>query len=508
MYRHLPVLFFAGAAVLSAAISDPVSTDAGAVSGVAGKNPEVRIYKGIPFAAPPVGDLRWRAPQPVAHWSGVRKADEFGAMCMQGGGGGRGAKGGAPKGPAAAMSEDCLFLNVWTAAISASDKRPVLVWSHPGGYTSGSGSSPQFDGEALAKKGVIVVTHNYRLGVFGFFSHPELSKESGHGGSGNYALMDLAQTLRWVQKNIAVFGGDPARVTIAGDSAGAALVAMLTGSPEGKGLFERVIAESGAWMGLGVSRMTPLAQAEEAGKRLGSLAELRAKSAQEIMAGGARGGPVIDGWYIPEDLSATFEHGKQNQVDILVGSNRDEGTFFTQPGGKAENFINGAKQRYGDLADAYLKLYPAGSDEESYRSQLASFRDALGFDQRKFAQLQEKRGGAKVWLYYFTHDPTPSQGAQSRGATHGAEAPYVFQNPGRADWTDLDKSLSDTISSYWVNFAATGDPNSQGLPAWPAFHDKRDGPRLVLGDKVEPEAAPDKARLAWWDSYYAKLRRP
>src|SRR5580698_10122986 len=225
MYRHLPVLFFAGAAVLSAALSDPVSTDAGAVSGVAGKNPEVRVYKGIPFAAPPVGDLRWRAPQAAAHWSGVRKADEFGTTCMQGGGG-RGAKG-----PAAPMSEDCLFLNVWTAANSASEKRPVLVWSHPGGYTSGSGSSPQFDGEALAKKGVIVVTHNNRQGPFGFFSHPELSKESGHNGSGNYALMDLAETLRWVQKNIAAFGGDPKRVTIAGDSAGAALVAMLTGSP-------------------------------------------------------------------------------------------------------------------------------------------------------------------------------------------------------------------------------------------------------------------------------------
>ncbi len=517
-------LLLGGMAVLTAAISGPVRTDAGSVSGVAGKNPEVRVYKGIPFAAPPIGDLRWRAPQPVEHWTGVRRADEFGAMCMQGGaGGGRGGRGGGAKGGAApvggpaatgpGMGEDCLFLNVWTAATSASDKRPVIVWSHPGGYTSGSGSSPQFDGEALAKKGVIVVTHNYRLGVFGFFSHPELSSESGHMGSGNYALMDLAETLRWVQKNIAAFGGDPKRVTIAGDSAGAALVAMLTGSPEGKGLFQRVISESGAWMGLGVSRMTPLAQAEEAGTRMAgnlgakSLAELRAKSAQEIMGGG-RGGPVIDGWYIPEDLTATFEHGKQNEVDILVGSNQDEGTFFTQPGGTAQAFINGAKQRYGDLADAYLKLYPAGSDDEAYHSQLASFRDALGFHQRKWAQLQEKRGKSKVYVDYFTHDPTPSQGAQSRGATHGAEAPYVFQNPGRANWTDLDKSLSDTISSYWVNFAAAGDPNGKGLPNWPAFHDKKDGPRMVLGDKVEPEAAPDKARLAWWDSYYVKLQHP
>ena len=521
MCRLFLFTFLFAAGICSAAIPDPVKTDSGLLSGVAGKNPEVRVYKGIPFAAPPVGDLRWKAPQPVAHWSGVRAADAFGPQCMQGGAGGgrggRGGRGGAKGGPppaaaqaGPAMSEDCLYLNVWTAANSANDKRPVIVWSHPGGYTSGSGSSPQFDGEALAKKGVILVTHNYRLGVFGFFSLPELSKESGH-GSGNYALMDLAETLRWVQKNIAAFGGDPKRVTIAGDSAGAAMVAMLTGSPQGKGLFQRVISESGAWMGLGVSKMTTLAQGEQQGERLEqnlgakSLAELRAKSAQEMMAGGGRGGPVVDGWFIPEDLTNTFEHGKQNKVDILVGSNRDEGTFFTQPGTMPDAFVNQAKQRYGDLADAYLKLYPAGSAEEVFHSQLASFRDALGFHQRKWAQLQEEQGGNKVYVYYFTHDPTP--GPNSRGATHGAEAPYVFQNPGRANWTELDKSLSDTISSYWVNFAATGNPNGKGLPNWPEFRNKRSGPRMVLGDKIEPEASPDKERLAWWDSYYKSLSR-
>ncbi|HEY1758142.1 MAG TPA: carboxylesterase family protein [Bryobacteraceae bacterium] len=518
--KRLSLFILLGAAFASAAIQDPVKTDAGQVSGVTGKNPEVRVYKGIPFAAPPVGDLRWKPPQPVAHWDGIRAGDTFGSQCVQGGGGrgGGAAKGGAtakggaaPKGGArgggATGSEDCLYLNVWTAAQSASEKRPVLVWSHPGGYTSGSGSSPQFDGEALAKKGVIVVTHNYRLGVFGFFAHPELSKESAHHASGNYGLMDLAETLRWVQKNIAAFGGDPGNVTIAGDSAGAALVAMMTGSPEGKGLFRRVISESGAWMGLGVSRMTTLAAAEQNGVRMAtamgatSLAELRAKPAAEVQAAGGGGGPVVDGWYIPEDLSKTFEAGKENEVDILVGSNKDEGTFFARPTTAAQ-FTMGA-QRYGELADGYLKVYPAGSDEEAAQSSLASFRDALGFHQRKWAQLQEKRGKSKTYVYYFTHDPTP--GPNSRGATHGAEAPYVFQNPGRAMWTDLDKQLSDTISSYWVNFAKKGDPNGKGLPVWPEYREKTSSHRMVLGDKVEVEPANDTAHLAWWESYYQKL---
>jgi len=515
MYR-LPLLILLGSALASAAIQEPVKTDAGQLTGVAGKNPEVRVYKGIPFAAPPVGDLRWKPPQPVAHWEGVRAADTFGSQCVQGGGA-RGAapKGGAPKGGAtggrggASGSEDCLYLNVWTAAQSASEKRPVLVWSHPGGYTSGSGSSPQFDGEALAKKGVIVVTHNYRLGVFGFFAHPELSKESEHHTSGNYGLMDLAETLRWVQKNIAAFGGDPRNVTIAGDSAGAALVAMMTGSPEGKGLFRRVISESGAWMGLGVSKMTTLAAAEQNGMRMAaamgakSLTELRAKPAAEIQAAGGGGGPVVDGWYIPEDFSKTFEAGKENEVDILVGSNKDEGTFFARPT-TAVQFTMQAKTRYGDLADGYLKVYPAGSDEEAAQSSLASFRDALGFHQRKWAQLQEKRGKSKTYVYYFTHDPTPGA-PNSRGATHGAEAPYVFQNPGRAMWTDLDKQLSDTISSYWVNFAATGDPNGKGLPKWPEYREKTSNRRMVLGDEVKVEPANDAEHLAWWESYYQKL---
>ena len=238
---HLIVLALAATALACAAIPDPVRTETGLISGAAGSSAEVRVFKGIPYAAPPVGSLRWRPPQPAAKWKGVRKATEFGPRCMQAAPG---------SGTPPPTNEDCLYLNVWTAAQSATERRPVFVWTYGGAFSSGAGSVPGYDGEALSKKGVVFVTCNYRLGVFGFFAHPELSKESGHNASGNYGLMDLVSALQWVQRNVAAFGGDPARVTIMGESAGAILVSTLVGSPQGKGLFQRAIAESGAWMGL------------------------------------------------------------------------------------------------------------------------------------------------------------------------------------------------------------------------------------------------------------------
>ncbi len=254
---------FMAVQLVPAAIEEPVHLDAGLISGVAGTNSAVRVFRGILYAAPPVGNLRWREPQPATHWDGVRKADQFGAICKQP------AFRGAPAGAKPPnMSEDCLFLNVWTAATSASDRRPVMVWIHPGGYQTGSGSTPGYDGEGLAKKGVVLVTINYRLGVFGFFSHPELTKESEHHASGNYALMDQAAALRWVQKNIAGFGGDPQRVTVFGDSAGSSSIANLMGSPRVKGLFQRAVGESGAWMGLSVTPSRTLAEAEQAGVKI------------------------------------------------------------------------------------------------------------------------------------------------------------------------------------------------------------------------------------------------
>src|SRR5580704_2517271 len=337
MHRFFP-LVLAGASILSAAISDPVRIDTGLVSGVTGSSDDVRVYKGIPFAAPPVGDLRWHEARPPSHWEGVRKADEFSPVCMQ-----------QQRGPARASrppSEDCLYLNVWTAAKSASEHRPVIVWTYGGAFTGGAGSLPMYDGDALARKGAVVVTYNYRLGIFGFFAHPELTKESGHDASGNYAMMDMATVLRWVQRNIANFGGDPKRVTIDGESAGSMLVSAMVGSPQGKGLFQRAIGQSGAWMGIAAGRMTTRAQAEESGQKMmetlgaSSIAELRAKPADELLKN-SRGGfaIIVDGWMVPEDLSITYENHKQNDVDVLVGSNRDEGSFFSRPaGGNAEKF--------------------------------------------------------------------------------------------------------------------------------------------------------------------------
>src|SRR5436305_266686 len=290
------ILFAASAA--SAAITEPVKLDSGMASGAAGNDAAVRVFKGIPFAAPPVGPLRWKAPQPPMRWDGVKTALAFGPRCMQGGGGGRA---GAPPPPPTA--EDCLYINVWTAASSSSAKLPVMIWSYGGAFTGGAGSLPGYDGEALAKKGVVFVTYNYRLGPFGFFAHPELTKESGHNASGNYGVMDLHAALKWVHNNIAAFGGDPGRVTLAGESAGAALESVLVGSKEAKGLYHRVIAESASWSGVRMEKMQTLADAEAAGKanaeKIGatSVAELRAKPAGEIMKM-APGRPIVDGWYV------------------------------------------------------------------------------------------------------------------------------------------------------------------------------------------------------------------
>jgi para-nitrobenzyl esterase len=509
------LLVLSGWFVSSAAIEEPVQLDSGLISGVAGTDSAVRVFRGIPYATPPVGMLRWQEPQPAKPWKGVRQADEFGAICPQ-----------ISRGPAnppsianrIVMDENCLVLNVWTAAQSANDGRPVMVWIHPGGYQTGSGSTPGFDGEALAKKGVVLVTINYRLGVLGFFSHPDLTKESEHHASGNYALMDQVAALRWVQKNIAGFGGDPHRVTIFGDSAGSSSIANLMASPQAKGLFQRAIGESGAWMGLSFAPERTLAEAEQAGVKLAegvdapAFDRFRALPAQTLLKAGRAGGPVIDGWFLPEDVGTIFAKHQQNDVPLLLGSNKDEGTFFLQPT-TAAKFIERSRARFADQADAFLKLYPAVSDEEANASQLAAFRDELAFVMRVWARAQTKTGQSKAYLYYFTHDPPPpvaetARGGFGSGATHGAEAQYVFQNllPPRA-WTDLDHKVSDMLSSYWVNFATTGDPNGKGLPQWPAIDDRKNNRPMVLGDEAKVGPAPDSAQLAFFESVYEKQRR-
>lgn len=487
------------------AVDDPVRLDTGMVSGTTTATPDVRAFKGIPYAAPPVANLRWRAPQAPARWEGVRKADEFSAVCMQGNGRGN-----------QKMSEDCLYLNVWTGAKSGSEKRPVMFWIYGGGYSTGSGSQAMYDGEALAKKGAVVVTFNYRLGPLGFFSYPELTKESDRRGAANFGLMDAIAALHWVQKNIAAFGGDPKHVTIFGESAGAGAVANLMTAPQAKGLFERAMGESSAWSTASVARLNTLSEAEEAGTKIAdavgahSLAELRAQPADAILKAGRGAGPVVDGWLIPEDPGKVFAEGKQIDVPVLVGSNRDE-SFGGNPR-SAEQFIEQARKHYGDLADAYLRLYPASSDEQARESAFYTGRDEMAFVMRNWAHLASKSGKTKSYVYYFTEQPPVVPGARGPfapgphgSATHVSEILYVFNHLDNSrTWTDADRQVADEMSSYWVNFATTGDPNGKGLAKWPVYKGKSSDV-MVFGNKPEGPQAPGEDKLAFFQSYFEKL---
>lgn len=495
----------------SAALREPVRTDTGLVSGVAGAAAGVRVFKGMPFAAPPVGSQRWRPPQPPAKWTGVRAADTFSDNCMQ-----RRADGGAfpPYGgdrSATSMSEDCLYLNVYTAAPSASATQPVMVWIHGGSWTSGSG--PIYEGEDLAKKGVVYVSLNYRLGIFGFFAHPELTRESPRHSSGNYALLDQIAALQWVKSNIAAFGGDPSRVTIFGESAGSWSVHNLVASPLATGLFHRAIGESGARFAI----TTTLAQAEQAGQHVAAeagattLAALRALPASTLnQLAGFQSVSNADGWILPSTMWEVYSAGKQNDVPILIGSNADEGTIFTPATTTGDGFRSQAVRRFGERADAFLALYPFGTDQEARRAQANSLRDqTFGWEMRTWARVQARAGRSKVYLYYFSRVP-PVANSAWLGAQHGAEIPYALNWPNGAHstgaaWTDADRTLANQVSQYWINFAATGDPNGAGLPAWPAFDPAREQ-ALSIADTVTVTPLPHATALDFLDEATAAAR--
>ena len=502
------LLFVFGTACFPADHADSiVPTQSGKVSGVSATDGSVTSFKGIPFAAPPVGPLRWRAPQPPAVWTDVLKADHFGASCMQGPN--------TPFGPwtseymyVTPASEDCLYLNVWTPKASAAANLPVLVYIYGGGFSSGSGDCPIYDGEALAKTGMVVVTFNYRVGVLGFLAHPELTAESEHHASGNYGLMDQVAALHWVKDNIRGFGGDPSRVAIAGQSAGAMSVQDLLASPLARGLFHAAIADSGIG-GRGVPVRT-LAEAEKAGadfaasKKADSLAALRALPATDLVVRGLQFAPIVDGWVVPDQpMMLTTTTGRDNDVPVITGFQADD---FRMGGGgpqiTAAKFQERSRTIYGPMADEFLKLYPADTDEQAKLSEVASARDRARSGMVLWAGKRAATHKSPVYVYYFDRAiPWPAH--PEFGAFHSGELPYTFGNLKVLDrpWEPVDTKIAQMMKAYWKGMAAAANPNSAAEPRWnPVDPSKRSVMRL--GADTGPMPAADDAHFAFWKRYF------
>jgi para-nitrobenzyl esterase len=560
MKSFTQALLTCGLLAASTFAADQVKTANGIVESTMPPTDGVRSFKGIPFAASPVGELRWKEPQPVKNWTGARNADQFAAYCMQRAGGDYWHRGNG-------MSEDCLNLNVWTPAKSGTERLPVLVYIFGGGFTNGEGSEPRYDGESMARKGIVAVSVNYRLGIFGFMAHPDLTKESPHHASGNYGLLDQVAALRWVQQNIAAFGGDPRRVTIAGESAGSISVSALMASPLSKGLIAGAIGESGAL----ISTLPPrsLETTEKDGVRFGdvagatSIAGLRALTAEKIMeltspAAGGRGaaapgaapplsfGPNLDGYFLAKPLVQIFEAGEQAKVPLLAGTNSEEQgarSVLLQADPTVENFTAAIRRLYGDNADQVLKVYAPTTPEEVTQAatDLATAR-FIAHGTWKWTELQATNGGKPVYRYYYTkarpstipgRGPAPVAGAGGggggrgasggaglaggggagrggalaapRGAAHSVEIQYAMGNldlDNRYAWDADDRKVSEVMQSYFANFIKTGNPNGTGLPEWPAYSAKTGYLRARIGVETKSEPEPDRARYQALDSIF------
>jgi para-nitrobenzyl esterase len=483
-----------------------VRTANGVLEGVVSPDGKVRTFKGIPYAAAPVGPLRWKAPQPAAPWTGVRKAADYPPRCMQG-----------PIYPDmifndAGPSEDCLYLNLWMPAVPEQPKLPVMVWVHGGGFVAGATSEPRQDAGTLSKKGVMVVTMNYRLGIFGFFSHPDLARESGHKASGNYGLLDQVASLKWVKDNIATFGGDPDNVTIFGESAGSFSVSALMASPLAQGLFKRAIGESGAFFG-DTLKLQPHARTEKsdgefARSALGTttLAELRAKPAAEILEASLKGDkfrfePNIDGYFLPDDVRSTYFRGKQAHVPLLAGWNADEGsyrTIFGEEQPTPQNYVARVRALFGNKADSVLSLYPGATADQAKRSAQDLAGDQfIGYATWKWLEAHLETGKSPVFRYEFDQTLPLSAADAAPSAPHASEIEFVFQalSSRKLPWRPEDRRLSDMMGSYWTNFAKTGDPNGAGLPPWPSYSRKDD--YQVMHLTAEPSAAADAHRARY-----------
>ena len=488
----------------------PVRIETGLIQGVSQEG--LTVYKGIPFAAPPVAELRWCAPRPPAKWEGVRQAVSFAPGPIQGGN------------PPSGKSEDCLYLNIWTPALSQGDKIPVLVWIYGGGFGAGSTSERNYSGENLARKGVVLVSIAYRVGQLGFLAHPELSSESPHNVSGNYGLLDMIAGLQWVQKNIAAFGGNPDKVTIFGESAGGIAVSMLCASPLAKGLFHGAISQSGGSFGPPRPTTFPgenlkrLADAESDGQTylksagVSSIAELRKISSDKLPAGRGLGmsWPIIDGWVIPDDQYKLYEAGRFNDTPILVGYNSDEGASFSSAK-TPEEHIAGVRARFGPFSEELLKAYPTGSGTVPKTARDLMRDAAFGWHTWIWARLQSEKGKSKAFYYYFDQHPDYPEDSPRAGygSPHGQDVAYVFQHldASNPQTTKTDLEISEAMAIYWTNFAKKGDPNGEGLPVWPAFSDANP---VVMHFNQTPHTGdvPSAGSLKSLDAYFAWRRTP
>lgn len=515
----LPALAVMPSVALPSFAADRVKTANGVLESMTPPKDGVRSFKGIPFGQPPVGALRWREPQPVKNWKGVRKADEFGPRCMQ-----RTGPGSDYWFRSNGMSEDCLYLNVWTSAKSAKEKLPVLVYVFGGGFQNGDGSEPRYDGESMARQGMVAVSLNYRTNVFGFFAHPELTQESPHHAAGNYGLLDQVAALEWVKKNIAAFGGDSQRITIAGESAGSISVSALMASPLSRDLMAGAIGESGAM--IASLPPQPLADAEQNGAKFGAavgattLAALRTMTAEQIQealgrARGFRFGTTLDGYFLPKPLVEIYSAGEQAKIPLLAGSNTQEQSarlVLGQGEPTEETLANAIRKFYGEKATGVIQAYAAKTPEEVYEAarDLASAR-FISYGTWKWTELQLKTGGKPVYRYLYARprpkylgmpgQPPPQAPAGPlagpQGAVHSAEIQYAMGNLGldpRYEWEPADHQVSKVMQAYFVNFIKTANPNAAGLPEWPAYSASDDYQLMRIDVQSRAEAEPHRDR--------------
>lgn len=488
----------------------------GTVEGII--NNGIASFKGIPFAAPPVGDLRWKAPQPVIPWEGVKRVDAFGATPMQD------KKMSRMLAQNPIMSEDCLYLNVWSGAKDVNEKLPVMVWIYGGGFAAGSTSTPIYDGTSFAKNGVVFVSIAYRVGAMGFLAHPDLSKESGK-GSGCFGIQDQVAALKWVKENIAKFGGNPENVTIFGQSAGSFSCSILSAVPDAKGLFHRIIAQSGAYMeplrygNEAGQHSVSLKLAEETGReflsKLGAdnIDAARALSAEDIQNSIPslpvfKFWPVADGITIPGDLYEQYLAGKFNDVPVIIGTNSDEGGSFVPfaQALKPDGFEKMIRDGYGPVADGILKVYPHTTDLETFKSEKDIWRETLfAWPAWAWANLHTKKSKSKTYVYYFDVHNDKSKD----GAIHSAEICYVLGFPYGINGgkpSPNDKYVMNLMNSYWINFAKNGDPNGPGLPVWSTYDQKR-RKTMIFDDSTSVRPLPNVDKYKAFDVYYSWRRQ-